>query len=289
MNETFRLITDTACDIPKDEAKKRGIIKMPIPFSIDGKPLYEELDFSPWDFYKIVDSSAELPKTSHIPSFVFAEEYEKAEKDGIDHVFHITINSHGSAMYNSALMGKNMFFEEHPDSKMTIDVIDSLSYTLGYGLPLMLADDMIKNGSATRDKLLSFFEEYFKHNNVYFSVYDLKTVKKSGRVSCTAAFVGEVLGLRPIIYIDHGDPIIKSKIRGDKNIIPALVSLAKEELKGQPYIIAYGKNKDTTGLELAREIESAVGYAPYGLYNVGAAISLNSGTDMVGFASSLAK
>lgn len=285
MNNDFRLITDTACDIPKEIAKEKGIIKIPIPFTVDGKPLYEDIDFTPLEFYDIMENAKELPKTSHIPSFVFMEEYEKAENDGVKHVFHVTINSKGSAMYNSALMAKDMFFEEHPDSKMTIDVIDSLTYTIGYGLPILIASDMIEQGT-TREELLSFFDKFFKNLDIYFSVYDLKTVKKSGRVSCTAAFVGEVLGLRPVIYIDNGDPIIHSKVRGDKNVIPALVELAKNTINGEPYCVAYGKNKETTGMEFAREIEKAVGYPPYKTYHIGAAIALNSGTNMIGFGSS---
>ena len=285
MNNDFRLITDTACDIPKEEAQKRGIVKIPIPFTVGDKALYEDVDFSPFEFYDIMENEKELPKTSHIPSFVFLEEYEKAMEDGVKHVFHVTINSHGSAMYDSALMAKSMFFEEHPESSMTIDIVDSLTYTVGYGLGLLLASDIIEKGTS-REELLSFFESYFKNLNVYFSVYDLKTVKKSGRVSCTAAFVGEVLGLRPLIYIDNGDPIIHSKVRGDKSVIPALISLAKEELKGQPYCVAFAKNKETTGMEFLSEIEKAVGYPPYKAYPIGAAIALNSGTNMIGFCSS---
>lgn len=280
--QEIKIITDTACDIPKDTAKELDITKVPIPITVDGKPLYEEIDFTPEKFYEILDSSKEMPKTSHIPAFVFLEEYEKALSAGYKHIIHVTINSKGSAMYESALMAKNLFFDDHPDSTMTIDVIDSLAYSLGYGMPLMIATDMIKNGSS-KDEIVSYLKDFFANLELCFSVYDLKTVKKSGRVSCAAAFVGDILGVRPIIIFKDGVATIPSKVRGDKNIIPTLVKNAKKNIKeNTPYSVVYGYNTETAKT-FAEEIEKAVGYAPYGVYHIGASIAMNSGANMLGF------
>ena len=280
--QEIKIITDTACDIPKETAQELGITKVPIPITVNGKALYEDIDFTPEEFYKILDSSEEMPKTSHVPAFVFTEEYEKAFSEGYKHIIHVTINSKGSAMYESALMAKNLFFEDHPNANITIDIIDSLAYTLGYGMPLIIAADMIKNGS-TKDEIVSYLKGFFKNLELCFSVYDLKTVKKSGRVSCAAAFVGDILGLRPIIFFTDGVATIPTKVRGDKNIIPTLVANAKENIKkGTPYSVVYGYNTDTAKI-FAEEIEKAVGYAPFGVYHIGASIAMNAGTNMLGF------
>ena len=117
--------------------------------------------------------------------------------EGYTHLVVVTIYSGASSMYHSALMAKEAFLEEHPNA-MTIEVIDSNCYTMGYGYPLIQACNKAKQG-AEFEEIVAYIRDYLDRVRIYFSPFTLKYVKKSGRVSCTAAFVGEMIGLRPVI------------------------------------------------------------------------------------------
>lgn len=123
--EKIFFITDSACDIPaKDEQELENLCILPIPVTADGKGYYERESFTPEEFYDLIDSCENIPSTSHIPAIAFQEKYEQAWEKGYTHLVVVTIYSGASAMYQSALMAKNAFLEEHPDA-MRIEVIDS--------------------------------------------------------------------------------------------------------------------------------------------------------------------
>ena len=72
--------------------------------------------------------------------------------------------------------------------------------------------------------------DYFRRVEVWFSVCSLKFAKKSGRIGVAASFVGEMLGLRPIISIIDGKMKIVDKVRGDKNIPLKLAQVMNENI-----------------------------------------------------------
>ena len=75
------------------------------------------------------------------------------------------------------------------------------------------------------DKVVAYIQDWLDHVRVLFAPLDLRFVKKSGRVSAAAAFVGDALGLKPIMTFENGESKILSKVRGEKNIIPALMTM----------------------------------------------------------------
>ena len=181
--EKIFFITDSACDIPaKDEQELENLCILPIPVTADGKGYYERESFTPEEFYDLIDSCENIPSTSHIPAIAFQEKYEQAWEKGYTHLVVVTIYSGASAMYQSALMAKNAFLEEHPDA-MRIEVIDSNCYAMGYGYPIIQACHKALEGESF-ENVVSYIKDYLSRVKIYFSPFTLKYVKKSGRVSC---------------------------------------------------------------------------------------------------------
>lgn len=139
--EKILLMTDTASDIADEDLIASEIMMLPIPITIDGQGYLERMDFTTEEFYDRLAASKELPVTSHISSFTYEQAYKDAFERGYTHVINVTITSEGSNMFVAAVTGKRQFFEEHPEAvgKMEIKVLDSGSYTLGYGYPLVEA------------------------------------------------------------------------------------------------------------------------------------------------------
>lgn len=280
----IKLMTDSPCDIPEHLEKEYDIKVLSVPITINDKSYLERIDFTPQEFYKILnDSKDKLPVTSHITNIQYSEYIKEVFDEGYEDLVIVCINSKGSNTYNSALMGKDMFFEQHPEAvdNFRVHVIDSLSYTMGYGFPVVEAAKKVQRG-ANINEILSYLNDWFACLEIYFAPYTLEFVKKSGRVSVAAAFVGELLGLRPIISFDQGEVKITEKIRGDSNIIPTLTRITTHQIIPQtPYCVVHGEDEQC-GKDLAEALTKALGYPPEHIYNAGASIALNAGTKIVG-------
>lgn len=279
----IKIMVDSPCDIPKKDEEELDIRVLPVPITIDDKSYLERVDFTTEEFYKILDESERLPVTSQITAPQYLEYISEYYEKGYTDLIIVCINSKGSNIYNSALMGKDMFFEENSDAqgKFAVHVIDSLTYTMGYGFPVIEAAKKIKRG-ADIDEVLAYLNDWFACSEVFFAPYSLKFVKKSGRVSVAAAFMGELVGLRPIISFIDGDVNISQKVRGDKSIIPAITEIAATRMIPKtPYCIVHGKVAQH-GEQLAAELTKRLGYPPEYIYGAGASISLNAGTEIVG-------
>ncbi len=277
-----RFLTDSACDLPESDALEYGIKVLPIPITVDGRGYLERVDFSNTEFYDILKNSAGIPTTAHITQVTYLEEYEKAAAQGYEAVIVTTISSTGSAMKDAAIMARDLYFEDHPDAKLEIYVVDSLNYTMSYGYPQIEAAKMVRAG-ATAKQAAEYLEDYFTRVEILFTPFTLEYAKKSGRIGVAAAFVGEVLGLRPIISIIDGKMNIEDKVRGDKAVIPRMVELVKARKADPktPYLLVRG-SRDGVGDECAHALTKALGYPPVGVYYIGACIAINSGPEVVG-------
>lgn len=246
------------------------------------KGYYERESFTPEEFYDLIDSCENIPSTSHIPAIAFQEKYEQAWEKGYTHLVVVTIYSGASAMYQSALMAKNAFLEEHPDA-MRIEVIDSNCYAMGYGYPIIQACHKALEGESF-ENVVSYIKDYLSRVKIYFSPFTLKYVKKSGRVSCTAAFVGELIGLRPVISA-VGTTNIVEKVRGNAAILTSMVKFFKEQRskveEKAPYMILVARDTEMSE-ELAKACENVAGYPPVGVFKIGAAITINTGPQIIG-------
>lgn len=282
--EKIKFLTDSACDIPSELEERYEIDIMPIPITIDAKSYYERVDFTNKEFYDVLSKSPEIPVTSHITTPTFLEKYEKYYGEGYTDLVHVTICSKGSNMYSAACLARDMFFEEHPDAKglYNIHIIDSMTYTMGYGYPIIESAKMAENGVGVK-KILEYLDDFFNSLEIYFSMYSLDFAKKSGRVSCTAAFVGEVLGLRPIISIIDGEIKIIGKVRGDKNVVPKLAEIAaqRREKPNTPFMVAKALEEERAE-ELMKLAQKNFKEEGMGVFEAGASIAINAGPKLIG-------
>ena len=282
MLQKIRFITDSACDMPVELEKRYNIEILSIPLTVEGEPYQERKDFTPQQFCNLLLEVKSIPTTSHIPSPVFMERYEAAFAQECTDIIHLTINSKGSNMYTAALMARDTFFEEHPEAKgrIHIHILDSKTYSLAYAYALCCAAEMAEE-SRPVSEILVFLDNFLNSVETYFSVYSLDFAKKSGRISGAAAFVGDVLGLRPIMSIVDGDLKIIDKVRGDKNVVPQLAKIALRHRKpdteyGVIRGIQEGPARELTEL-MKRETKKDPAITTY----VGSSVAINAGPKVV--------
>lgn len=282
--QKIKIMTDSTCDIPVEEEKQLGIKILNFPIIVDGKEYREREDFTNEEFYRMVNESKEMPKTSQLTVYEISEAFTELYKEGWTDVIYVTICSAGSATYNNALTAAKKFEQETAGSgkpKMRIHIIDSIGYSGMYGYNVIQAAKMAQKGEKA-DDIVDYLKEYFKHTEAHIVPLTLKYVKKSGRITAASAFAGELLGLRPIIKLAGGGTEILEKVRGEKNIIPKLLADAEKYMDtSKPYLIVVGQNKELPDL-LAKEMENKFGYAAEYFNEIGAAVTCNTGPELAG-------
>ena len=132
------------------------------------------------------------------------------------------------------------------------------------------------------EDVLSLIDRQLKKQRVYFGLYSLKYAGKSGRIPSAAVFVGEALGIKPIMQVwDHAITTV-GKARGEKKLIKELVKMVDDDMEpNTPYSLVYGSDT-TVRDELAEELTKKVGYPPVYQFQIGAAIAINAGPRVVG-------
>lgn len=279
------LLTDSASDIPDEDLARYPIRMLSIPIAVDGVPHQEREDLSIGEFPAILRAAREIPVTSHIPAGRYEQVYLESMEAGYTHLINVTINSTGSNMYHSSIMGAKLFYENHPEArkKLQIYVVDSHTYAMVYGWAVVEAARKAEAGADVRD-ILAFLEAHFSTSEIYLGLYSLQFAKKSGRISAAAAFMGELMGLRPIMTLIDGKNETLEKPRGSRLIPQRLVelALARREDPDSPVLVLYGEDPEPAR-EAAALIREQTGKEPP-VYPLGPSIVINSGPEILGVA-----
>lgn len=276
-----RIMTDSASDVSPEQAEKYDIALVNFWIIVGERSLREHVEYSTKEFYKLMDESEDMPHTSQIRVEDYVEEYEKQLDDGVTDLINVVIASIGSNSFNNANKARDEFYKKHPDAEMKITVIDSKGYTGVYGLPVIEAAKKVQKG-AQADEVIAFLTDWFDSGIIICTAFTLKYARKSGRVGCVSAFVGEMLGLKPIITFTDAVSETVAKVRGEKAVIPQMVDYAVEHMvPGTVYSVLDGSRPELTD-ELIRMMKKRVGYGPAEIHEVGATIACHLGHEVSG-------
>lgn len=213
----YKIYVDAAADIPKEEQERYRIGVLPIPVAMGEKTYQSGTELSNEEFYKLMEEYGGIPVTSQITPYVFEELFKHEMAAGTQQLILILINAKGSATYANAVATRDRFFEENPEAaqKLSIHLFDGASYSGGYGYAAILAAQKLELGMSVED-VLPIIDEQLKKQRIYFGLYTLTYAGKSGRIPSAAVFVGEALGIKPIMKIKDHEITTAGKARGEK-------------------------------------------------------------------------
>lgn len=277
------LMTDSASDISAENEQKYGIKIICFQHTFGDKTYISRKDFNNRQYYRMLENFDGIPATSQYTPFAFHEIYEQEFAEGCTDLIYVSINSKGSATHDNAIMAREIFYDEHPDARdtMRIHIIDGRVYTGGYGYAVVEGAKMLQNG-ACAEEIIEYITDWCDHCEIFFVPYTLKYAAKSGRINGAAAFLGNALGIKPLMHIRDQAINNVAKIRGEKNVIKSVLEHTLSEMKpNSPYLIVYGDHPESN-LEMAKAMTDAVGYPPEDAYEIGAEIAANAGPTVVG-------
>ncbi len=235
------LVTDSCCDLPYQYTTENNITVLPLTVHLKDKEIRDELgkENKYQEFYDLI-LGGEMPTTSQINAYTFKEEFEKQIKAG-NEVIYIGFSAVLSGCVNSARIAKEELSEELGDIPIT--VIDSKSASLGVGLLVYYANEFIKQGK-TREFITDWVESNKLKVNHWFTVEDLNHLHRGGRLSKTAATIGTILSLKPIMIVsDEGKLVPVAKAKGRKKSLNILLEKIKENItnpQDQVVFISHG-------------------------------------------------
>ncbi len=219
-----KIFVDTAADMT-EELRKEFDIDIINFLSVFGDKSYvagEEI--SNEEFYKKLEESEKIPTTSQTPPAVMYEKLSTAAKEA-DAVVYLTISSKASGQYGNAKMNAEMIMEENPD--FDIRIVDSMNFSVYIGEAAIRLRTLLNDGMDIDEaipKALQVNDEY----EAYLLVDTLKYLEKGGRITKTAAIVGGLLDIKPVLSVRNGliEPV--DKLRGKKKLHQKLVELMRE-------------------------------------------------------------
>ena len=218
---SFVITCCSTVDLPKEYFEKNNIPYACYHYIIDGEEYNDDLGQSiPYpEFYQRI-AAGSMPTTSQINISEFMAFFEPFLQEGKD-ILHISMSSGISGTCNSAMNAKEELLAKYPER--TIKVVDSLAASSGYGLFLDKLVEMRDAGKSLEEIYLFAEDNKLKLQHWFFST-DLTHFKRGGRISATAATLGNILNLCPLMNVDYvGKLIVRQKIRGKKKVIAEIV------------------------------------------------------------------
>ena len=276
-----KIITDSGCDISKEDEARYNIDIMNFDITLGDRSIIERVTYTAEEFLELEANSEELPKTSQITVPRFEEKFKECVREGWEDVIVVLINSTGSKTYDNAVQAYHMLKDDGELGNTNFHIIDSHCYSLGYGYPVVEAARKLEAGQSCK-MVLGFMEDWFNCCEIYIIGFELRHMKKSGRISAAAAFLGEMLSLKPVISLIDGESKVVKKCRGEKAAVTAAVDYISERMIPQtPWHLLTTTNPDMEEL-FRKSYGKKVGYDLTMQETCGGVVACNAGTNFIG-------
>ncbi len=219
---SYKIVVDSCCEIPEVYKKdaRFGIVSLGL--EVGDYHIMDDESFDQKEFLAKVAACPECPKSS-CPS---PESFREAYHCDADNVYVVTLSSRLSGSYNSAMLGRELYYEKY--GKKNIHICDSKSASCGETQIALKAMELEEAGFRFEEvvKRLERFRDMVK---TYFVLDNLETLRKNGRLTGVKALVATTLNIKPIMMGDGGTIVQKGQAMGIKKALAKLAEAVAEE------------------------------------------------------------
>lgn len=217
------IVTDSNSGISQAEGKELGIYVIPMPFLVDGKLYFEDVDMNKEQFYHFLENDADLSTSQPSPGDVM-DLWDKLLKE-YDEIVHIPMSSGLSASCSTA-----MGLARDYDGK--VQVVDNQRISVTMQQSVMDAKHLVAAGKSAA-QIKEILEKEALESSIYLMVDTLKYLKKGGRITPAAALLGSALNLKPILQIQGDKLDAYKKVRGVKAAKKNMLEAMKKDVEGR--------------------------------------------------------
>ncbi len=187
----MKIVCDSGVDLSIDEYKALGVTVIPLKVEVDGKSYQTGVNISPEEFYDLMDSAKNMPKTSTPSIGEIADVYRDLAKED-PNIISIHISSGLSGTWAAAKQAATLVPEAN------ISVIDTLTLSAGTAWQVRAAVALVK-AKKTREEILAHLAQIQRAVTSHFTLPDLKYLIAGGRIGHLKGLLASLLGIKPII------------------------------------------------------------------------------------------
>lgn len=217
------IVTDSNSGISQAEGKELGFYVIPMPFLVDGKLYFEDVDMNKEQFYHFLENDADLSTSQPSPGDVM-DLWDKLLKE-YDEIVHIPMSSGLSASCSTA-----MGLARDYDGK--VQVVDNQRISVTMQQSVMDAKHLVAAGKSAA-QIKEILEKEALESSIYLMVDTLKYLKKGGRITPAAALLGSALNLKPILQIQGDKLDAYKKVRGVEAAKKNMLEAMKKDVEGR--------------------------------------------------------
>jgi len=195
----IRIVTDSTCDLPEQTVSRHKISVIPLHINQGYNSFRDGVDLSREEFYTLLPEYKPAPSTAAPSPEVFRQQYEQLANEGAQSILSIHISESLSATVNSARMAAEQF------KRIPVTVLDSTQLSLGLGFIVEKAAQMAELDHKM-EEILDNLHELMKRAYVFASLKTLEYLRRSGRMHFAMARLGEILQIKPLLYMNQGEP-----------------------------------------------------------------------------------
>lgn len=221
---SYKIVVDSCCELPEEYLGDERFESVPLELQVGDYHITDDEGFDQAEFLKRVAACSECPRSA-CPS---PERFMEAYRAEAEHIYVVTLSSHLSGSYNSAVLGKNLYHEKYGEKQ--IHVVDSESASCGETQIVRKLIELEEKG-LTFEAIVEQIEAFRSSVLTYFVLDNLETLRKNGRLSMVKALVATTLNIKPIMAGDKGVILQRGQSIGMKKALNKMGDMVAENVK----------------------------------------------------------
>ena len=214
----FHIVTDGAADMPVGWEKEYDINIVPINIQFGEQTYRGGVDLSNEDFYRLVDESGKIPKTSQPSPFQFKEAYQRLAQVG-DTILSMHVTSKLSGTFESAVAAARELAEEY-----NIIPFDSGAGSAALGMMCREARLMERAGAAIQ-QIVERMYQIRRNIQIILTLDRLDYARMSGRVGAFQVALASMLNVKPIVVLKEGVLDVAERVRTRSRALDRVLEL----------------------------------------------------------------
>jgi DegV family protein with EDD domain len=233
-----RIVTDSSCDLPEDQAAELGIEVVPLTVRFGAEEFVDRTELTVDEFYTRMAASPDLPQTAAPAPGAFEAAFRSAGDAGADAVVCINLSAQLSATMQSAQTAAKAF-----EGGLDVRVLDSRSVTLGLGSMVTWAAERAREG-ADVGTIVAGVESRARRNRIWATLDTLDNLKKGGRIGGAKALMAGLLSIKPAIQLHEGVVAEAGKPRTRGKALQWLADRVLQEPTVEELCVVHGQAPD---------------------------------------------
>ena len=229
----YKIVVDSCCELPDPYKNDPRFERVPLTLEVGDYRILDDETFNQQEFLQKVAAYPKCPKSA-CPS---PERYKNAYETDAEHVYCVTLSSHLSGSFGSAVLGKNLYEEEF--GTKDIYVCDSESASIGETQLAMKIMEWEEEGRMSFSQIVKKLEAFRSAMSTYFVLDNLDTLRKNGRLSSVKAIIASTLSIKPVMGAIKGVIVQKGQTVGIKKALAKMADIIVSEGKNLESKVLY--------------------------------------------------